>query len=149
MKTALTDQNKTDLADRKSKNRAGVSIIEALVGLSIFAVFTAGTCQLLTSHRRVLDMSRDHYIAANLAKARIELARTFDFDQIPEMSEDEVLMNESGIPSLAGHFRRTTLVTTVSSNLYQLSITVDIQNRRTLEFAPAEQSIDTYIAKHL
>ncbi len=134
---------------KQSKSRAGISIIEVLMALSIFAVFSVGTCKLLTSHRRVLDMARDHYTASNLAKERMELARTFEFEQIPDLAEDQVLINESGIASLYGHFRRTTTITTVNSNLYELAIRVDIQNRKTLEFAPAEQSINTYIAKHL
>lgn len=131
------------------KNRAGVSIIEVMIALAIFAVFTSGTCKLLVSHRRVLDLARDNYTAINLAKERMELARTFEFDQIPELAETKVLLNESGIPAQHGHFRRTTTISMLSSNLYQLAISVDIQNRKTLQFAPAQQSINTYISKHL
>ncbi len=104
---------------------------------------------MLVIHRRTLDMARDHYIAANLAKDRMELARTFEFDQIPDLQEDQILLDANGSPSLTGHFRRSTVITTLNTNLYQLAITVDIQNRKTLEFAPAEQTINTYIAKHL
>ncbi len=134
---------------KRSKSRAGTSIVEVMVALTLFGMFVAGSCQLLVSHRKLLDSSRDHYIAANLAKDRMELARTFEFEQVPDMDEDAVIVDESGIPSLAGHFRRTTRVTPISKNLYELAITVDIQNRKTLQFAPAEQSISTYIAKHL
>lgn len=134
---------------KRSKSRAGTSIVEVMIALLLFALFAGGACQMLVSHRQLLDMSRDHYIAANLAKDRLELARTFEFEQIPDLEESQLVINGSGIPSEVGHFRRTTTVSTLSSNLYELVITVDIQNRRTLEFAPAEQSINTYIAKHL
>lgn len=136
-------------AKGKNKSRAGVTIIEAMMALAIFAVFTTGTCKLLTANRKILDMARDHYIAANLAKDRMELTRTFAFDQIPELAENQLRIDDSGIPSTTGHFRRTTDITTINSNLYQLAITVDIQNRKTLQFAPAQQTISTYVSKHL
>ena len=145
--TAACD-NAIPLEDRL-RSRAGITIVEVLLALSIFAVFSVGTCKLLTSHRKILDMSRDHYIAANLAKDRMELARTFDFEELPRLRESQLLIDESGIPNLAGHYRRTTTVSAVSSNLFELAVTVDIQNRKTLQFAPAEQTISTYIAKHL
>lgn len=149
MKRASTNQSTIASAEKHSKSRAGATIVEALVALSIFAVFSVGACKLLTSHRRIMDMARDHYTAVNLAKDRMELARTFEFDQLPELAEDKLIIDESGIPKTYGHYRRTTQVTMVASNLYQLAITVDIQNRKTLKFAPMEQSINTYIAKHL
>jgi hypothetical protein len=120
-----------------------------MIALALFGSFAAGSCQLLVSHRQILDMARDHYIAANLAKDRLELGRTFEFDEISDLSENKLRLDNSGIPSDSGHFRRTTTITALSDNLYELSITVEIQNRKTLEFAPAEQSISTYISKHL
>lgn len=132
-----------------SKMRAGMSLVEVMVALAIFALFTTGTCKLLTSHRKILDMSRDHYIAINLAKDRLELARTFEFEQLPQLAEEKVVVDASGIASLTGNYRRTTTYAAVSSNLVELAVTVDIQNRHTLKFAPAEQSVSTYIAKHL
>lgn len=133
----------------KSKNCAGASLVEVMIALTIFGIFAAGSSKMLVSHRKILDSARDHYIAANLAKDRIELARTFEFDQVPQLSEYALIVDESGIASSAGHYRRTTTVTTVQTNLYRVAITVDIQNRKTLIFSPAEQSVTTYIAKHL
>jgi prepilin-type N-terminal cleavage/methylation domain-containing protein len=133
----------------KSRSRAGTSLVEVMIALTLFGVFTAGTCKLLVSHRKVLDSARDHYIAANLAKDRMELARTFEFDQVPELREQQLVVDESGIASPDGHYRRTTTVTAVQTNLLKFAVTVDIQNRKTLIFSPAEQSVSTYIAKHL
>lgn len=128
---------------------AGTSIIEVMIALVVFATFAVGTCKLLISQRKVLDMARDHYVAANLAKSRMELARTFEFEQLPELAEEKILLDESGIPNVHGNYRRTTKITNLSSNLYEMAIIVDIKNRRTLEFAPAEQTINTYVSKHL
>ena len=131
------------------RKRSGTTLVEALMAIAIFAVFVTGTCKLLVSHRQLLDLSRDRYTAANIAKNRMELVRTFDFDQIPKLNESTLRVDDSGIPDNAGHFRRTTTVTSVSSNLCELVVTVEIQNRKTLAFSGVDETVTTYVAKHL
>ena len=128
---------------------SGTSLVEVMIALTIFGSLIAITCKVLLSTNETLDMARDHYTAANLAKNRLELVRSFEFDQIPELEEEAIIINESGIASEYGHYQRTTSITMLSSNLYEIGISVGIQNRRTLEFSPAEQSINTYVSKHL
>ncbi len=132
-----------------SKSRAGATFVEALIALAIFAVFTTGSFKVLVARRNIMDMSRDRYIAANLAKNRLELVRTFDFGQIPQLAETDIRIDNSGIPSTEGKFLRATDITTLSTNLLQLAISVKIQNRRTLEFDGPEEVLNTYISKHL
>ncbi|MCF7864854.1 MAG: prepilin-type N-terminal cleavage/methylation domain-containing protein [Kiritimatiellales bacterium] len=135
--------------DTKSKKCAGSTFIEALVAMSIFAIFITGACQLLVSHRKIMDMARDHYTAANIAKNRLELVRTFDFDQIPQLTESAIVVNDAGIASTQGHFRRSTTVNTLNTNLYELAITVKIKDRKTLVFNETGETISTYVAMHL
>lgn len=136
-------------ADARSRNRAGTTFVEAVIALALFAIFTVGASKLLVSHRKTLDMARDRYIAANIAKNRIELVRTFDFDQIPEMAETGIRTNDGGIPSSEGNFQRTTQVSMLNANLYGVTCTVKIKNRKTLAFGPAAEELNTYVAKHL
>jgi Tfp pilus assembly protein PilV len=133
----------------KIRTRAGTTMLEALIAMTIFAIFTTGACKLLVSHRTMLDMARDHYTAANIAKNRMELLRTFNFEQIPALNEKAIRTDENGIPSALGHFSRSTTVSTLNTNIYELAITVKVQNRRTLAFDVAEQTLNTYIAKRL
>ncbi len=142
----LPDRN---MGSDQRKRRGGATIVETVIALTIFAVFSTGACKLMVSHRKILDLSRDIYTASNLAKSRLELARTLEFEQVPDLFENQLLLDASGIPSSSGHFRRTTTVSAVSSNLYEVVIQVDIQNRKTLAFSPAKQDISTYVAKHL
>ena len=128
---------------------SGMTVVETLVALTIFALFTTGACKLLMSHRQVSDMARAHYTAINIAKNRLELVRTFDFDQVDEFIESNVIVDESGLPDVNGYYRRSTEIDNVSSNLLELTVTVDIRNRRTLQFNPANQSLSTYFAKYL
>jgi len=134
---------------RSIRSKAGVTIVEAMVALSIFAVFITGTCKLMVMHRKTLDMARDQYTAVNIAKNRLELARAFDFDQIPELNESPVTVDFKGIPSQDGLFQRTTTVTVLNTNLYELVINVSAKNRETLTFKDSGQTINTYISKHL
>ena len=143
----ITKTRMTDSAEVSS--RAGMTVIETIVALTIFAVFTTGACKLLMSHRRVTDMARAHYTAINIAKNRMELVRTFDYGQVDKFIEDKVIVNASGNPDSLGNYRRTTQVSNVSSNLMELTVTVDIRNRRTLVFNPANQELSTYFALYL
>ncbi len=137
------------LTNTKTRNRAGLTLVETIVALTLFAIFTTGACKLLMSHRKVSDMARAHYTAINIAKNRLELVRTFDFDQVGNFLESDVVVDASGLPDSWGNYRRTTQVSNVSSNLLQLTVTVDLRNRQTLAFTPAKQEVTTYFANYL
>lgn len=124
-------------------------MIEVLVAVGIFAVYASGACKLILSHRKVSDMARAHYTAANIAKNRLEVIRTFEFDQIPSFAESRVVIDESGLPNNVGNYRRSTKVGSVSSNLLDVVVSVDIRNRETLQFTPAHETIRTFIAHYL
>ncbi len=134
---------------KKSDRRAGVTLVETIVALAVLSVFTTGVCKLLLSHRKMSDMARAHYTAINIAKNRLELVRTFDFDQVGNFIEDKVVVDASGVPSTEGNYRRTTQIGTVSANLLELTVTVDLRNRKTLAFTPAKEVLATYIANYL
>jgi type II secretory pathway pseudopilin PulG len=126
-----------------------MTVVETIVALSVFAVFTTGACKLLLSHRKISDMARAHYTAINIAKNRLELVRTFDFDQVGNFLEDKVVVDASGVPDTYGNYRRSTDVSNVSSNLLELTVTVDIRNRQTLKFNPSNEQLSTYFAEYL
>ena len=124
-------------------------MVEAVVALTIFAVFATGGCKLLMSHRRVMDMARSHYTAINLAKNRMELVRRFDFDQVSNFIENNVIVDASGVPAATGNYRRSTAISTLSANLVEITVTIEIRNRQTLKFNPSEQQLSCYFAKYL
>lgn len=94
-------------------------------------------------------MARAHYTAINIAKNRLELVRTFDFGQVDDFLETDIIVDASGAPSSEGNYRRSTAVSMVSSNLLELTVTVDIRNRQTLIFNPANEQLSTYFAEYL
>lgn len=133
----------------RSRKRAGMTLVETVVAVSVLAIFSTGACKLLLSHRRMSDMARAHYTAINIAKNRLELVRTFDFAQVGNFIEDKVVVDASGVPSTVGNYRRTTEISTVSDNLLELTVTVDLRNRQTLAFTPAKEVLNTYFADYL
>lgn len=133
----------------KKRSRSGITMVETLVALTLLAVFTTGACKLLLSHRRLTDMARAHYTAINIAKNRMELVRTFDFGQVNDFLETDVIVDASGVPDTEGNYRRSTAVSTVSGNLLELIVTVDLRNRNTLVFNPANEVLTTYFANYL
>ena len=148
-RTHTTDGTDTIQDAKKSRKRAGVTIVETIVALTIFAGFSTGACKLLLSHRKIADMARAHYTAINIAKNRMELVRTFDFGQVDNFLENNVVVNASGIPDTVGNYRRSTTVTNISANLLELTVNVDLRNRQTLAFTPAKEQVSTYFAKYL
>lgn len=139
----------TGINRKSGKSRAGIALVEALVSLSLLAVFLTGAMKLLISHNELSDTARAHYTAINIAKNRMELIRTFDFGQVDSFLEDKVNIDASGLPSTLGDFRRSTQVSNVSSNLLELSVIVEIRDRKTLAFSGSQEKLNTYFAEYL
>jgi hypothetical protein len=126
-------------------SKSGLTLVETIVSLALFALFIGGVCGLLNLVRELSDNARDHYMAANLAKNRIERAKEFGYENVPLFVESNVRLDEEGEPDTDGRFRRTTAVTMPSPNLYQLVVTVDILDRRSLSFDGEQETVETYI----
>lgn len=143
-----TDETPEDALKIKGKRKscAGIVMVEALISLVLFAIFITGGCKLLLAHRQITDMARAHYAAANIAKNHLELIRSFDYSQRGNFSETDVLVNEIGIPDSNGRYRRNTEYTSVSSNIVEIMVTVDIMDRKQLAFTGRSESLKSYYA---
>jgi Tfp pilus assembly protein PilV len=132
-----------------SRPDAGVSLVETLIALAIFATFTTGACKVFMATRRVSDMARAHYVAVNLAKNRLEIVRAFPFDQLTAFAENNVIVNVNGEADSTGQYSRSTAVTAVSTNLMEVVVAVNIQNRKTLKFDGGVETVASYFSKYL
>ena len=97
--------SKTTQSPYRRKSCAGISVVEVLVALILFAIFMAGASKLLLSNRAIADTTREHYTAVNIAKNRIELARTFPYSSLLEFEENKVYVDLSGEP-ISGRIAR-------------------------------------------
>jgi len=128
------------------RDRAGTTLVEVVVGLFIFGLFVAGMCRLLVLVNESADRARDHYVAVNIAKNRIERARAFDFNQLTSVfTENNVLVDVNGQPAVDTNFRRSTQITPAGTNLVEMVVTVDIRNRKTWAFNGPSEQVRTYI----
>jgi prepilin-type N-terminal cleavage/methylation domain-containing protein len=123
-----------------------MTLIEVVIALVIFAICVGGFCALVSQVRQAADMARDRYIAVNLAKNRLERARSFDFYQLHLFKESDVLLDQRGSPSTEGNFRRTTTVSYVTDIKCQLIVKVEVRNRITRAFEPKPETVSSYLA---
>ena len=138
-------------AYRVSGTRDGMTIVEVVIAVSIFAVCIAGMCALVKTARELSDRARDHYVAINIAKNRLERARTFEFDQLTTFIETDAPVDVSGndISESSCQFQRTTTVSDVAVNLKEIQVTVEIRNRVTREFDTESETIKSLFAKYI
>ena len=124
----------------------GATLVEVVVGLFIFGLFVVGMCRLLILVNESGDRARDHYVAINIAKNRIERARAFDYNQLTAVfTESEVTVDVNGQPTADTNFRRSTQIGSSGTNLVQMVVTVDIRNRRTWAFDGPSEQLRTHI----
>ena len=67
----------------KAKGRCGgFTLVEVMVALFIFGIVVAGMCRLLVVVKETADRARDHYVAVNIGKNRVERARAYEFQHL-------------------------------------------------------------------
>ena len=133
----------------RAKARRGVSIIEAVIALMIFAMCIGGFCAIIMQARQLSDQARDHYTAVNMARSRFERARSFEFDQLHLFAEAGVVMNQYSIPDNEGNFERITTVTNLNPRLAQMTVEVRIRDRRTRRFDTDGETLKMYFADYV
>ena len=133
----------------RARTRQGLCLVEAIVAISLLALCIGGVCAVVMNARQLADMARDRYVAANLAKGRLERARSFSFDQLSLFTESNVVLDESGSPNADGAYRRTTTLTTIMPRLVQVAVRVDVRNRITRAFSGHPQTLTTYVADYI
>jgi hypothetical protein len=112
----------------------------------IMAIFAAGSFGLVGSVREAMDGSRDHYVAVNLAKNRMEWLRLYPVAQLSQLREREVVLNEIGTADSSGNFRRTTSANPLNTNLWDVTISVAVRDRTTGLFVTnGQETIRTYL----
>ena len=139
-----------------SKKKQGMTIVETIVALVIFATFISGAVRLIMMQRQITDKARMHYTAINIAKNRVELVRnmrTADYQQILAMEEAGSPIDQDGLPDnpLLSKFMRITRIIDDPNNAYRLEIEVEVKIRNpiTLTFEGENEHIKSYMAQLL
>lgn len=101
-------------------NKKGTTLVEILFSAMILAMAITG---ILFIFVQTIDMSRRvdyEYAATNLARARMERARSFieanGSDSLVDFGESDTIVDANGAPNAAGDFKRSTTVTVLGSS---------------------------------
>ncbi len=100
----------------RCKRKDGVTLVETLFSAVILVLVVAGVLVIFV---RTVDISKridKEYVATNLAKNRIERARTtkitHGFDSLTDLGETDTIVGSDGVPSPSGEYKRSTTVST-------------------------------------
>ena len=111
-------------------NQKGITLVEVLISTAIFALVIVGIMGTLIIS---VDLSRKidyEYAATNLAKKRLETARTMiktqGFWTLFTMEEEDILINADGMRDSDGEFVRTTKVAPNYGNPRLTKVEVEI-----------------------
>ena len=128
----------------------GFTIIETVFSIVMLMMVMAGAYKIITTTASLNRVVRNHYVAANLAKNRLERARNFPYADLPLLAEDKVIVNDNGTPNTDGRFRRTTTVNTNHEpGVTAITITVDIKNLRSGVFSTESENISSLFTEYL
>ena len=130
--------------------RDGFTIIETVLSVVVLLMVMAGAYKIITMTASLNRVVRNHYVAANLAKNRLERARNFPYADLSMLAEDKVVVNDNGVPNTTGRFRRTTTVNTNHApGVTAITVTVDIKNLRSGTFRTESENISSLFTEYL
>jgi Tfp pilus assembly protein PilV len=131
-------------------SRSGFTLIEAVVSAVLLALVIAGSYTLLVRSAALIRGARNHYIAMNISKARVERARGFKYDQLSLLTETNMVVNDDGSPLSSGDFRRTTLIdTNYQPGLSLMTVVTEIKDLRTRGFRGENESAAALFTEYL
>jgi len=114
-----------------SRNKKGVTLTEVLFSAGIIALVATSILLVFVQTVNISRRINYEYTATNLAKSRVERARTIiatsGFDSLNDLEETDTIIDAEGSPDPNGEFNRSTVVTANydgDSRLAQIDVTV-------------------------
>ncbi|MBM4163350.1 MAG: hypothetical protein FJ222_02765 [Lentisphaerae bacterium] len=122
--------------------RAGFGTIETMIALMVVLIGLASASPVITQASHAIRLGRDHYVATTIALATLEQARNLDVGLLPLLAVTGRVVNDQGLPTADGHFRRSVVVqqNVPSAGMTQVTVTVEIADRRRGGFIGAQQN---------
>ena len=126
----------------KRVQRSGFTLLEVLMTLFLLMIILAGAFSVMVRAADLSRSARNHYLAINLAKNRLERARNFAYGDLNLLTESRVVIDDNGTPDTRGRFRRSTVVNTnYAVNLTEISVTVDVRGSHTGTFGTEKETV--------
>lgn len=128
------------------KNSRGVSLVETVMAIALFAIGITALLGVFTQTVTVAKRADHAYVAYQLAKNRVERLKQLDFASLSTANETSMRVNREGTADPAGEFLRSTTVTTNYSgdlNLTQIDVKVFYEMRGVQ--SPSSMDVTTVI----
>lgn len=112
----------------------------------ILLISVTGAYRVVIASLNLLQVTRDHYVAGSISAARLERARNVPYVDLVLLAENGVVVDEFGLPSATGRFRRSTTVSlnAPSSGCTSLLVVTEIRDPRTKVFDSSENVTGVY-----
>jgi len=118
--------------------------------MALLAIVIAAFYALIPQTARLIRGGRNHYIAVNLCKDRIERTRSFQYSQLYLMAETNTIIDDNGSPISDGLFRRATIINTnYEPNLTLVTVNVEMKNVKSMFFAGETESCSAIFTEYL
>lgn len=131
-------------------HKQAFTLVEAVISTMLLVMVVAGAYTLINQSSRLTRGARNHYVAINIAKARIERARNFPYNQLPMMQESALTLDDAGNPASSGYFRRSTIVSTNEApGLTRITVQVEMRNLKTREFIGEKETISGLFTEYI
>ncbi len=129
---------------------SGFTLAEAVISVALLLLVIGGSYTLVNRSQALIYSARNHYVAINIAKSRLERARDFSYDQLINLNETNIVVNDNGVPAEGGYFRRSTTVNTnILPGLTKIEVRADIRNSKTLTFKDDYESVASLYTEYL
>lgn len=116
--------------------KQGFTLVEAVISSVLLVLVIGGSYSLVTRSQSLIYSARNHYVAINIARARLERSRDFAYDQLSTLTETNIVVNDAGVPISDGFFRRSTSVTPgYQPGLTKIEVRTDIWDSRKRQFS--------------
>jgi Tfp pilus assembly protein PilV len=109
---------------KRQPAKAGFSLTEVMVAGAILAFSCAAVFAACIGAIRTQYAASGYYRASCIARNRIQRGIALPFTTMPMLSEQDRRLDEEGNISYRGTYRRTTTVTQVSDNCYEITVAV-------------------------
>ncbi len=132
-----------------AKNQ-GFTLVEAVISAVILAFAIAGSYALIIRSASMIRASRNHYVAVNLAKDRIERARSVPYSQLILLTESRLVVDDSGTPCSTGDFCRTTTVNTnYQSGVTLITVNTEVKSLKTRSFDGESEPVSSLFTEYI
>ena len=124
-------------------NNKGVTLVETMAAILVFGLVSIGMLDVCAQSILMGKRSELSYVANNLAKNHLETLKSMSFSSLSIADETDTLLDDAGVPSEDGRFKRNTTVTTNYSgdaDLVQVTVTVDYMVKGVFAGKPASMS---------